>query len=115
MLHNTKELYGQKLAATDGEIGHVKDFYFDDKIWVIRYLVEDTGSWRTVRLVRISPHALGKLDPHDKTLHVKLPRKQIQDSPPIESHKPVSRQFEVEYYRYYGWPAYWDGGAMWGF
>jgi len=23
-----------------------------------------------------------------------------------ESHKPVSRQYEEEYYRYYGWPSY---------
>ena len=44
-LQNTKELYGNKLAALDGDIGHVKDFYFDDKNWVVRYLVADTGSW----------------------------------------------------------------------
>jgi hypothetical protein len=27
----------------------------------------------------------------------------------------VSRQYETEYYRYYGWPAYWEGSALWGF
>ena len=114
MLHNIKELYGNKLVALDGDIGHVKDFYFDDKTWVIRYLVADTGSWLTGRLVLLSPHAFGKLDQYEKTLHVKLHQKQIQDSPSIESHLPVSRQYEEEYYRYYGWPAYWDGGGMWG-
>lgn len=114
MLQNTKELYGNKLAALDGDIGHVKDFYFDDKIWVIRYLVVDTGSWLTGRLVLLSPHAFSKLDQHEKTLHVKLLKKQIENSPSIESHKPVSRQYEIEYYRYYGWPVYWNGGAMWG-
>ncbi len=115
MLHNIKELYGNRLAARDGDIGHVQDFYFDDKTWVIRYLVADTGSWLTGRRVLISPHAFGNVDHEKKTLHVKLHKKQIEDSPSIESHKPVSRQYEVEYYRYYGWPAYWDGGAMWGF
>jgi hypothetical protein len=114
MLLKTSELYGHKLAASDGQIGQVQDFYFDDKTWVIRYLVADTGSWLTGRLVLISPHAFGKLDQATKTLHVKLHKKQIQDSPSPESHKPVSRQYEVEYYRYYGWPAYWDGGGMWG-
>ena len=114
MLINIKDLYGNKLAALDGEIGHVKDFYFDDKSWVIRYLVADTGSWLPGRLVLLSPHALGKLDRYENTLHVKLQRKQIQDSPSIEAHKPVSRQYEIEYYHYYGWPAYWNGGAMWG-
>lgn len=114
MLKNTKELYGTKLAASDGEIGHVKDFYFDDLIWVIRYLVVDTGSWLTGRLILLSPHALGRLDEYEKTLHVKLHKKQIENSPSIELHKPVSRQYEVDYYKYYGWPAYWNGGAMWG-
>jgi hypothetical protein len=114
MLQNIKELYGDKLAASDGAIGHVKDFYFDDKNWVIRYLVADTGTWLTGRLVLLSPHAFGKLAQSEKTLRVKLQKKQIENSPSIESHKPVSRQYEVEYYRYYGWPAYWDGGGMWG-
>jgi hypothetical protein len=114
MLQNINELYGKKLAASDGDIGHVKDFYFDDKIWVIRYLVADTGSWLTGRLVLLSPHAFGKFDQPEKTLHIKLVKKQIESSPSIESHKPVSRQYEIEYYRYYGWPAYWNGGAMWG-
>jgi len=114
MLQNTKELYGNKLAASDGDIGQVKDFYFDDKSWVIRYLVADTGSWLASRLVLLSPHAFGKLDQYERTLHLKLSKAQIENCPPIDSHQPVSRQYEIEYYRYYGWPAYWDGGAMWG-
>ncbi|MCX6954164.1 MAG: PRC-barrel domain-containing protein [Verrucomicrobia bacterium] len=114
MLHNTKDLYGYKLSATDGDIGRVRDFYFDDKTWVLRYLVADTGTWLTGRLVLLSPHAFGPLDDDDKTLEVNLTRKQIENGPTIEAHKPVSRQYEVDYYRYYGWPAYWDGGALWG-
>ena len=114
MLQNIKQLYGNKLAADDGDIGHVKDFYFDDESWVVRYLVADTGSWLMGRLVLLTPHSFGKLDRDEKTLHVKLHKKKIQDSPSIEWHKPVSRQYETDYYAYYGWPAYWDGSAMWG-
>ena len=114
MLQSMKQLYGSKLAALDGDMGHVKDFYFDDENWVVRYLVADTGSWLTGRLVLLTPHAFGTLDLADKTLHIKLLKKKIQDSPSIESHKPVSRQYEADYYAYYGWPTYWDGNAMWG-
>jgi hypothetical protein len=114
MLRSVKQLYGDKLGASDGEIGHVKDFYFDDQNWVVRYLVADTGSWLTGRLVLISPHAFGSLDRVEKVLSVNLTRKQIEDSPSIESHKPVSRQYEEEYYRYYGWPYYWQGSEVWG-
>jgi len=42
MLRSIKQLYGDKLGASDGDIGHVKDFYFDDQSWVVRYLVADT-------------------------------------------------------------------------
>ena len=114
MLLNTKEIYGHKLAATDGDIGHIRDFYFDDKSWVVRYLVADTGSWLTGRLVLISPHAFGDFDRAEKTLSVHLTKKRIEGCPSIEMHRPVSRQYEIDYYRYYGWPAYWDGAGMWG-
>ena len=114
MLHNINELNGHKLAASDGDIGHVKDFYFDDKSWAVRYLVADTGSWLSGRLVLLSPHAFGHWDRTGKVLPVNLTRKQIENSPSIEMHKPVSRQYEIEYYQYYGWPAYWNGGALWG-
>jgi uncharacterized protein YrrD len=114
MLRSIKQLYGEKLRASDGEIGHVKDFYFDDQKWVVRYLVVDTGSWQLDRLVLISPHAFASLDQNRHFPLVNLTRQQIENSPPIESHKPVSRQYEEEYYRYYGWPFYWMGGGIWG-
>ena len=110
MLRSIKQLYGDKLGASDGDIGHLKDFYFDDQNWAIRYVVADTGSWLSGRLVLISPHAFGSLDQTGEVLRVNLTRKQIEDSPSIESHKPVSRQYEEEYY---GWPYYWQGGGLW--
>ena len=114
MLQNIKELYGHKLAALDGDIGHVKDFYFDDQGWAIRFLVVDAGAWLPGRLVLLSPHAFGQWDHVEKTLHINLKKEQIQNSPSIESHRPVSRQFEIEYYHYFGLPAYWEGGGLWG-
>ena|SRR5271157_2544538 len=114
MLRSLKQLYGDKLGASDGEIGHVKDFYFDDQNWVVRYLVADTGSWLSGRQVLLSPHAFGSFHQAAKVLLVNLTRKQIEDSPSIELHKPVSRQYEEDYHRYYGWPYYWAGSGLWG-
>jgi hypothetical protein len=114
MLRSIKQLYGDKLGAADGEIGRVKDFYFDDQNWAVRYVVADTGTWLTSRQVLLSPHAFGDFQPGGKILKVNLTRKQIEDSPSIEWHKPVSRQYEEEYYRHYGWPGYWLGDGVWG-
>jgi hypothetical protein len=114
MLRSIKQLYGDKLGAFDGEIGHVKDFYFDDEYWAVRYVVAETGSWLTGRQVLLSPHSLGRLVQAGKVLRVNLTRLQIEQSPPIGAHAPVSRQYEEEYHRYYGWPYYWQGDALWG-
>jgi hypothetical protein len=114
VLQSIEHLYGNKLGASDGEIGRVKDFYFDDQNWAVRYVVVDTGTWLPGRQVLISPHAFDNLHQVGKVLGVNLTRKQIEDSPLIESHKPVSRQYEEDYYRYYGWPFYWLGDGLWG-
>jgi hypothetical protein len=114
MQRSLKQLYGCKLGATDGEIGDVKDFYFEDQTWKIRFLVADTGTWLPGRQVLLSPHAFGPLQQDGRLLPVNLTRKQIEGSPSNESHKTVSRQYEEEYYRYYGWPCYRQGGGMLG-
>jgi uncharacterized protein YrrD len=99
MLRSTKQMYGDKLRAKDGEIGHIKDFYFDDQSWVVRYLIADTGEWLAGRMVLISPHVLTNFDLDGVCRVVNLTRMQIETSPPISSHMPVSRQYEEEYLR----------------
>ena len=114
MLHKARTLKGYKLDSLDGEIGKVKEFYFDDQHWAIRYLVADTGNWLTGRQVLISPHALLAVSEKEEHITIDLTKKQIEDSPSLNSDKPVSRQFEETYYEYYGYPAYWGGPYMWG-
>ncbi|MDP3614800.1 MAG: PRC-barrel domain-containing protein, partial [Rubrivivax sp.] len=60
MLRSTQDLQAFSIGATDGRIGDIRDFYFDDRAWVVRYLVVDTGTWLSSRLVLISPIALGR-------------------------------------------------------
>lgn len=115
MLNKAKTLKGYKLDSRDGEIGTVKEFYFDDHHWTIRYLVADTGTWLMGRQVLISPYALVAVNKEEQHITVDLTKKQIEDSPSLNSDKPVSRQFEETYYGYYGWPMYWSGPYMWGY
>jgi uncharacterized protein YrrD len=115
MLNKAKTLNGYKLNSRDGEIGKVKEFYFDDHYWTIRYLVADTGDWLTGRQVLISPYALGFVNKEEQNITVDLTKKQIEDSPSLDSDKPVSQQFENAYNDFYGWPAYWsDDTHSWG-
>jgi hypothetical protein len=114
VLRTIKDLEGYALHATDGKIGHVKDFYFDDKAWVIRYLVVETGSWLSSRKVLISPYAIGRPDWEERTLPVAVTMAQVKASPDIDTHQPISRQHEILYLRHYGYPFYWGGAGLWG-
>lgn len=114
MLLKANALKGFKLDCLDGEIGSVREFYFDDQHWTIRYLVADTGGWLNGRMVLISPYALLGAVKENEAIAVNLTQQQIQESPSWDSDKPVSRQFEVDYHGYYGWPMYWGGPLMWG-
>lgn len=107
MLCPVKSLSGYKLKALDGEIGSVKEFYFEDQFWSIRYLIVDSGNWLTGRMVLISPIAITEVSIVEGIIGINLTKKQIEDSPPLETDKPVSRQFEQIYHAYYGWPQYW--------
>ncbi len=114
MLYTANNMLAYKLNGSDGEVGIVKDFYFDDHHWAVRYLVADTQRWLPDRLVLISPHAVTAVNTDDRHISLELTKKQIEDSPPWSSDKPVSSQFEEAYYGYYGWPNYWSGPLMWG-
>jgi len=114
MLRNISEVCGSKISASDGEVGHVKDFIFDDQTWIIRYLIADTGSWLVGRLVLLFPHGIDRFDPAASSLSVNLSKRQIESSPSLEIARRVSRQYEIDYARYFGIPTYWNRRSVWG-
>ena len=114
MLISVAELEKFTIGATDGTIGSVKDCYFDDEAWVVRYLVVKAGAWLVGREVLISPLSFGNSDTEKRVLHVSISKDQVKNSPSIDSQKPVSRQYEMGYSAYYGYPYYWSGAGLWG-
>jgi hypothetical protein len=107
MLRGANHTTGFRIRAVDGEIGKAADWYFDDRTWAVRYLVVDTGNWLPGQLVLLAPAAVAAIDDDKKAVEVGLTREQIEGSPPAQTDQPVSRQYEMELQRHYGWPAYW--------
>lgn len=114
MFTNSTNLKGLVIRATDGDLGTVDQFYFDDESWGIRYLIVETGGWLGGRQVLISPFSVVRTDWEDKRLDVALTKSQVENSPNIDTHQPVSRQHESGYLGYYGYPCYWEGPYLWG-
>jgi sporulation protein YlmC with PRC-barrel domain len=111
MLRSLKQLYGKQLSATDGEIGTIKDFYFDEENWAIRYLVVNTGNWLASRKVLISPHSIPSHPASGKSIRVGLTRKKIEKGPSIGSQNPVLREYEEQHHKHYGLTPYWKASA----
>ena len=114
MIYKLEQLIGFHIQASDGEIGKIKDVYFDDHSWAVRYLVVEAGVGFTDRKVLISPISVSGIDWDNRTLRVSLSRQQVRTSPSIDTDKPVSRQHEVDFFDHYGYSYYWSGPALWG-
>jgi hypothetical protein len=111
MLHRMSEFTGVSIHASDAVLGAVRDVYFDEMEWKVRYFVADTGTWLPGRIVLLAPEAVTELDVPAGELRVNLTKEQIERSPGIETHQPVSRQRELALRDYYGWPIYYPQGS----
>lgn len=114
MLRRVKELHEYTLDAVNGLVGKVNELYFDDATWTVRYLVAKASPWMPRQEVLLSPIAVKKIDDMKASVDLNLTVEQIQNSPAASTERPVSREYEEEYYHYYGWPLYWAGEERWG-
>jgi uncharacterized protein YrrD len=112
MLRSAKELKGFTVRGTDGDVGEVDDFYFDDEKWTIRYIVVHTGGWLG-RRVLISPVSFRGTDWRSRAIGLSLSRDRIRNSPDADPHAPISREYERAYALYYGYAPYWVGPSYW--
>jgi sporulation protein YlmC with PRC-barrel domain len=111
MLRSAEPLYRMAIHATDGDLGRVTEFYFDDATWTIRYLIVRTGSFLSGRDVLLTPAVVHTVDWEGEQVRVNLTMAQVENSPDVSTDRPVSRLQEVEYLRYYEQPPYWVLGA----
>jgi len=114
MLRSLKNLERYAVSATDGEVGSVVDFLLDDQRWVVRYLIVETGDLLGGERELISPISFRKADWSTRRFHVALTMDSVRNSPSVDVDKPVSRQHERDYFRYYGYPYYWEESGIWG-
>jgi len=114
MLRRLHELLGYHINATDGEIGTVNDFYFDDQQWMIRYVVIDTGPWLFGRRLLVSTDVIGSIESLGELVNVNLTKEQVENSPDLDLEQPFTREQEIELHNYYGWPGYWTAMPLTG-
>ncbi len=114
MLRSLKDLEHYTVSATDGDVGTVVNFLFDDERWVVRHLVVETGGFWDGRRVLVSPISFREADWATERFQLGLTRDKIKNGPSVDTDKPVSRQHEQQYFGYYGYPYYWGYSGLWG-
>lgn len=115
MIISSKQLTHYSIQATDDAIGGVRDILFDDQTFVVRYLVADTNTWLPLsRKVVISPISVSKINIDDELVHISMSVNTLKNSPSIDEHKPVSREYEESLFKYFGYGYYWVGPGAWG-
>lgn len=112
MLMTMKELRGFGIEATDGEVGHIEELYFDQDTWDVRYIVVAVGNWFNRQHVLLVPSTFLSIDRESETAAASLTREQVKASPNIDLHKPISRAIEASLHDHYEWQPYWLANSL---
>lgn len=102
-LRSSREVLGYGVEATDGGVGHVDDFLFDDRSWDIRYVVVDRGV-QTGPAALVAAGSIARIDGPGRTLHVGVTRAAIEACPAFHGTAPLSPDDDQKVQRHYeGW------------
>jgi len=110
MLLSIKHLLQYSLLSSDEEdLGQIRDYYFDDYYWIVRYVCVDGREWLPDRKILLSPVVLNRPDRRGKSITALVTKKRVEESPSYDADEPISRHMENEIVTYYNWPLYWQG------
>jgi hypothetical protein len=113
VLHLARKVIGAAIRATDGDIGTLEDFYFEEDRWTVRYLLVDTGKYFTGKKVLLSPMSVRGAWGM-RGIPVALTKDQVFNSPGFDPVLPWTRDRESQILGYYGYPSYWGFDSVWG-
>lgn len=86
-LRSTKALEGARIHAIDGDMGHLEEFYFDDRNWRINCVVINIGSWLHGKLVLTSPDAITSVTGDgEPVINVALTKDQVRRTLDAPAH-----------------------------
>ena len=101
-LRSIAAVTGHHIHATDGEIGHVKDFLLEETDWSIHYLVVDTTNWWPGKKVLISPASTHDINWPDRLVNLNVDRQKVKSSPEYNEMTTVDRNYERRFHNHYG-------------
>jgi hypothetical protein len=113
MLHLAKKVIGAPVRGTDGNIGTLADYFFEEDRWTIRYLLIDAAEGFKGKRVLVSPMAV-RTAWGVSGIELSLTRDEVWNSPQVTDDEALSATGEADVLAYYGYPEYWGATGVWG-
>lgn len=110
MFTYASELMGALVVASDGELGKVKDIYFEDKEWRVHFLVVDTGTWPFSETVFVSPQDAALHQSEPGLLKSALDKVRLRHISYNEDPRPITKPDTLQLYSHRAWPAFGRAG-----
>lgn len=92
MLRTTHELLRHDVQATDGAIGTIRDFLFDDSSWTVRNIIVDTNGLLAHHDVLITPDHVVDLKFPAESMVLNLTKADVEGAADAATSPPVSKQ-----------------------
>ncbi|WP_010650182.1 PRC-barrel domain-containing protein [Oceanobacillus massiliensis] len=108
MFFYTSQLKDFNIHATDGEMGKIKDLYFNEDKWDVRYAIVDTRKWLPGRKVLLTPSTFKTINKDEEFVEVEYDKEKIRNSPPVPEEDNLSAEQENNLIDYFGWNSYRD-------
>lgn len=112
MLTTLKHFKGYTVKAKNGVIGEVKDICFDDRHWIIRHFVIDTGTWLPGRQLLLSPAVLAQPNWSSRFFTIVLTKEQVKNSAGRDRKKLDDHKHKGTVDSNYKWPTYWTDSPL---
>jgi hypothetical protein len=106
-LRSANEVSGYRIAAADGELGHVEDFFVELDSWAIRYLLVDPRNWWPGKHVLVAPDWITGVDWRGATVQVDVSKEAVRNAPEYDPSGWPDRGYEGRLYEHYRRPGYW--------
>lgn len=106
-LRSVNEVTNYGIKATDGELGHVEDFFVEQDSWAIRYLLVDPRSWWPGKHVLVATGWVTAVDWFGAVVHVDLSKEAVRSAPEYDPGRWPDRDYEGRLHQHYGREGYW--------
>lgn len=101
-LHDSEELIGHHIRATDGSVGHVVDLLISDDDFRVRYLEVDTRRLLPGRHVLVAPAWIEGVSFRDREVRVTVGREAVKSAPPYDPDEEIGPDDEIALFEHYG-------------